>query len=63
MAGEQFAVALKRFGDAASVMHRPDEDARGLLGSGCARSALAFSVQLHTEGMPQDDGTDKRSAD
>jgi hypothetical protein len=53
MAGEQFAVALKRFGDAASVMHRPDEDARGLLGSG-ARAALAFGLQLHTEGMPQD---------
>jgi hypothetical protein len=53
LAGEKFAVALKRLGDAASVMRRQDQDA-GRLPWIISRAALALSLQQHTEGIPQD---------
>src|SRR6202030_638727 len=42
-----------RFGDAARIMDRLDDNARCLL-SAIARSTLSFNARLHTDGMPQD---------
>jgi hypothetical protein len=53
LAGEEFAVALQRFGDAARIIDRFDDDAGRLL-SAIARSTFSFGSRLHTDGMTQD---------
>ena len=52
LAGEQLAIALQRLGDAARIVKRADDDARGLAGMG-ARTPPPLKMYLHARYMPQ----------